>query len=123
MLDGGLRFVNTLRNTKGCHRRNSNDTSKLLFLGYWNAVGYCDIIKWLWCERVGGEEPIQNFGKVHLEDQELDKEIERWDGCGWESGVEETTSKSCQVSCCSCYCSYVQYLTVIRISGIWYKLF
>jgi len=48
---------------------------------------------------------------------------DRWDRCGWESGVEETTSESCQVRCCSCHCSYVQYLTAISMSRIWYKLF
>ena len=62
MLDSVLYFGDTVRNTKGCHRRNSNDTSNLIFLGYWKVVSYYDIIKRLWCEGVGGEEPIQNFG-------------------------------------------------------------
>jgi hypothetical protein len=58
---------------------------------------------------------IKIFENVHLEDQELGKEMERGNGCGWESDVEKTPSEPGQVICRSCDCSYIQNVTVIRI--------
>lgn len=70
---------------------------------------------------VGGGRPRMEFWwrnlleNVHVEGQELGKEMERGDGCGWESDVEKTPSEPGQVICRSCDCSYIQHVTVIRI--------